>query len=177
MHTVPYLEMFTKGLPISTDHHQLSSLFVTWSVKTSHVSHVYEYVSLFNLYLTGMETLRSSTAHISHVSTKTDASKCLNEKTFHFVASPTLPVDSNLWASSCVGQPSGGLSVYPACGTWHCRWAPVTPAHRWSCSSCLCDVSQSGYGPLCAGEDIRHQKSVNEQSHFPPILLAEIHSK
>lgn len=169
--------MFTKGLPISTDHHQLSSLFVTWSVKTSHVSHVYEYVSLFNLYLTGMETLRSSTAHISHVSTKTDASKCLNEKTFHFVASPTLPVDSNLWASSCVGQPSGGLSVYPACGTWHCRWAPVTPAHQWSCSSCLCDVSQSGYGPLCAGEDIRHQKSVNEQSHFPPILLAEIHSK
>lgn len=133
--------MFTKGLPISTDQ-----LLTKLPEKTQVEIRVCEPDWL-------KRTLRSSTAHISHVSTKTDASKCLNEKTFHFVASPTLPVDSNLWASSCVGQPSGGLSVYPACGTWRYRWAPVTPAHRWSCSSCLCDVSQSGCEPLCAGED------------------------
>ncbi len=66
-------------------------------------------------------------------------------------------VRPNLWVSSCAGQPCAGPSACLACGTWRYRWAPVTPARRWSCSSCPCDASRSGCEPLCGGRSTRRE--------------------
>lgn len=62
---------------------------------------------------------------------------------------------SNLWVSSCAGQPCAGPSACLACGTWRYRWAPTTPARQWSCSSCPDGASRSGCEPLCRGK--KHQ--------------------
>lgn len=56
---------------------------------------------------------------------------------------------AHLSGSSCAGQPCVGPLACPTCGTWHCRWAPATPARQWNCSSCPGDASQSGCEPLC----------------------------
>ncbi len=88
------------------------------------------------------------------------------------------PVHSNLWVSSCAELPCAGPSACLTCGTWHYRWAPVTRARLWSCSSCPCDASQSGCEPLCEWRSTSYYQIVITHWASPLfVLLAWIQTK